>query len=173
VRAVGYSFECFGEKIMGAGMTGHERPNKGDTDEWWTPLEIVRALGEFDLDPCGNKTHHTAKKILDITDNGMLHEWSGLVWLNPPYSDVGRWMERLSTHNYGTALIFARTETKWFQKIIGNAESLFFPNTRLKFLKNGGAPKGNAGASSVFISYGHKPDWNKLPFGGFEARIVK
>jgi hypothetical protein len=41
----------------------HERPNKGATDIWLTPLEIIDALGPFDLDPCGEQFHKTAKTI--------------------------------------------------------------------------------------------------------------
>lgn len=26
--------------------------SKNSTDEWYTPKEIIDALGEFDLDPC-------------------------------------------------------------------------------------------------------------------------
>lgn len=33
----------------------HERPNKGATDVWLTPLEIIRQFGTFDLDPLPNK----------------------------------------------------------------------------------------------------------------------
>lgn len=35
-----------------SGFGGHERPFRGDTDEWLTPPHILRALGDFDLDPC-------------------------------------------------------------------------------------------------------------------------
>lgn len=28
------------------------------TDEWYTPKEIIDALGEFDLDPCARSTHY-------------------------------------------------------------------------------------------------------------------
>ena len=31
--------------------TSFDRSKTGK-DEWLTPLEIIRALGEFDLDPC-------------------------------------------------------------------------------------------------------------------------
>lgn len=34
------------------GIGDHETPNKGETDVWLTPLNIIQALGSFDLDPC-------------------------------------------------------------------------------------------------------------------------
>jgi hypothetical protein len=30
-----------------------EKPVEGDSNDWWTPPEIVQCLGGFDLDPCG------------------------------------------------------------------------------------------------------------------------
>lgn len=32
--------------------TQFERAKTGTTDEWYTPKEIINALGKFDLDPC-------------------------------------------------------------------------------------------------------------------------
>lgn len=32
------------------GLSAHQK--NGGHDEWLTPPEILRALGEFDLDPC-------------------------------------------------------------------------------------------------------------------------
>lgn len=31
--------------------TSFEKSKKNSTDEWYTPKEIIDALGEFDLDP--------------------------------------------------------------------------------------------------------------------------
>lgn len=36
----------------GTGMAHIERPHEGASNDWWTPPELVKALGEFDLDPC-------------------------------------------------------------------------------------------------------------------------
>jgi hypothetical protein len=34
------------------GITGHEQPYRGETNDWLTPRYILHALGKFDLDPC-------------------------------------------------------------------------------------------------------------------------
>jgi hypothetical protein len=34
------------------GISGHEQPYKGETNDWLTPRYILDALGKFDLDPC-------------------------------------------------------------------------------------------------------------------------
>lgn len=146
-----------------SGMCSHEKPNKGNTDVWLTPLNIIRALGEFDLDPCGELHHKTADYV--YTENGLEKEWSGRVWLNPPYSNVEQWLDKLADHGNGVALVFARTETRWAQKIIPQAHSVFFPKGRIKFLTKELKEKGNAGAPSMFLSFGYTPQWTRIGDG--------
>lgn len=141
----------------------HEKPNKGQTDVWLTPLPIIKALGEFDLDPCGEAFHPTAKTI--YTERGLEQEWFGRVWLNPPYSTIEGWLDKLATHGNGVALVFARMDVKWAHKIIPQASSVFFPKGRLHFLTKDLEKKGNAGAPSMFLSFGHIPDWTALGEG--------
>lgn len=86
-------------------------------DEWLTPPEIVRSLGDFDLDPCSpiNRPWDTAKKHLTVIDDGLNQEWNGSVWCNPPYGkEAVKWLEKCAEHNNCIALVFARTETKMF-----------------------------------------------------------
>ena len=62
-----------------------------ENDEWYTPVEIIRSLGDFDLDPASSKEafrlNQSAKKIYTAKDNGLVQKWEGRVWLNPPYSN--------------------------------------------------------------------------------------
>jgi hypothetical protein len=150
----------------------HEKPNKGATDVWLTPLEIVDSLGFFDLDPCGESFYNTAKKI--YTENGLVNSWFGRIWLNPPYSEVGIWLDRLydqTNHGCsGVALVFNRSDTKWFQKHIALCTSAFLPAGRIKFLTKNLDVKGNAGAPSIFLSYGETPNWDNLPMDGYKIK---
>lgn len=142
------------------GMSQHEpSSHMGQKDEWLTPPDIVRDLGEFDLDPCSpiNRPWDTARRHLTIQDDGLSHEWSGRVWLNPPYGrETIRWMEKLALHGNGIALIFARTETKiFFPWVWDYAASVLFLKGRLTFHHvTGEKGKGNGGAPSVLIAYG-------------------
>ena len=99
-------------------MRHHERPVCGATDEWLTPPQLLKALGPFDLDPCApvERPWPTARVHYTRSDDGLAQRWFGFVWLNPPYGQAtGRWLERLHLHGDGLALVFARTETAWFQ----------------------------------------------------------
>ena len=84
-----------------------------------TPLKLISSIGRFDLDPCGFEGHDTAKNIYLLPNNdGLLDKWFGKVWMNPPYSEVTKWIEKLSKHNNGIALVLASTETAWFQDYV-------------------------------------------------------
>ena len=148
---------------MNKPMGGHERPNRGETDEWLTPPEIIKELGPFDLDPCSPivRPWDTASLHYTIEDHGLMLEWKGFVWLNPPYGpEAEGWLNRMAMHNNGIALIFARTETRYFHRCVWEvASSVLFLKGRLYFYKvDGSRASGNAGAPSVFIGYGEEAD---------------
>lgn len=141
------------------GIGGHQRAYEGKTDEWLTPPSIIQSLGEFDLDPCSpiHRPWDTARHHYTIEDNGLLKDWVGRVWLNPPYGpETGKWLEKLSNHNNGISLIFARTETEMFHKWVWEkADALLFLSGRLYFhYVDGNRAKANAGGPSVLIAYG-------------------
>lgn len=141
---------------------------KGKTDTWLTPLWIIEALGEFDLDPCGIGGHNTAKNKIIWPQDGLKSDWYGRVWLNPPYSDLTPWMDKLAQHGNGTALVFARTDTKWMQRHFKLANSIFFLEGRIRFLDENFKEKTNGGAGSVLLSYGWTPNYEKLK--GWKAK---
>lgn len=94
--------------------------NTVNHDEWLTPPEIIKAFPEFDLDPCApiNRPWPTARAHYTKDDDGLQKDWQGCVWMNPPYgSECQKWLAKLAEHGNGIALVFARTETKMFQKI--------------------------------------------------------
>ena len=133
---------------------------KAGKDEWLTPPEIIKALGDFDLDPCSpiNRPWPTAKVHYTELDNGLLLPWNGRVWCNPPYGDqAAYWLEKCAIHNNAIALTFARTETKmFFNYVWDKADALLFIKGRLQFYHVTGIKGDSAGAPSVLIAYGQK-----------------
>jgi hypothetical protein len=138
--------------------TTFEGKTETGKDEWLTPPELIKSLGEFDLDPCSpiNRVWDTAKKHYTILDNGLIQEWEGAVWCNPPYGNQAKeWLEKCSRHNNCIALTFARTETNMFFHYVWEmATAIFFIKGRLKFYHANGVQAGTAGAPSVLIAYG-------------------
>lgn len=135
-------------------------PNEGATDEWWTPPHVFEALGlEFDLDPCapslpdapwlpGNRyTRHA---------DGLSLPWAGRVWLNPPYGrEAGRWVRKLAEHGHGVALVFSRTDVRWWHAAVPSADAVCFIRGRLTFIAGAGqSAPGNSGGPSALLAYG-------------------
>lgn len=141
------------------GIGGHQSAIMG-TDEWLTPPEIIKSLGEFDLDPCTpiNRPWDTAKHHYNVLDNGLQKPWFGRVWMNPVYGrECINWLRRLADHGNGITIVFARTETKmFFECVWPKAESIFFFSGRLHFYKPNGQQCGNAGGPNCLISYGEE-----------------
>ncbi len=139
---------------MPKGFSTLDNPNhEGQTDTWLTPLSLVESLGKFDFDPCGYPGHNTAKNMICLPDDGLLAEWQGRVWLNPPYGrNIGKWLNKLERYNDGIALVFARTDTKWFQNL--KPDAIFFIKGRIAFLKPDKTINTNAGHGSMLIIYG-------------------
>lgn len=125
-----------------------------ENDEWYTPSWLFRALAvEFDLDPCSPGAPPSsvpAKRHLTKADNGLSIEWSGDVWLNPPFSNKRPWYERLIAHGSGIALMPARTETFNLQGYMCAADAILFMRGRIYFER--GSRPGYNGENGVTTS---------------------
>lgn len=130
---------------------------KDNKDEWLTPPHVFEPLQPFDLDPCQpiNPPWKIAKKGYNVLDDGLKSEWSGFVWCNPPYGkETPKWLAKMSEHNNGIALIFARTDTRMFHDYVFNADAILFIKGRLSFYNVEGVKGGTAGAPSCLVAYG-------------------
>ena len=141
------------------GMSGHHSA-KAKTHTWLTPPHIIEALGPFDLDPCTppEMPWKTADRRFTKTDDGLSQDWGeDFVWMNPPYGrEAGKWLKKLSGHDNGIALIFARTETQdWFNYVWPYASAILFMKGRIHFHDaEGNRADANSGAPSALIGYG-------------------
>lgn len=124
------------------GGFAHDRDLDNGKEEWLTPPDIIKALGDFELDPCAStpetRPWDTARLHYCYRDNGLIKPWKGRVWLNPPYgTETGKWMARAAAHGNVTALIFARTETaQFFESIWPKAKAVAFLKGRLSFYEH-------------------------------------
>ena len=121
-------------------------------DDWCTPIEYVDAvrevLGAIDLDPATNEYGQSiigASTFYTKQDDGLVHEWHGRVFLNPPYSVpmidkfASKLLAEYMTGNVTEAIVLTNnsTETQWFQGLLSACQVVCFPSRRLKFWRNG------------------------------------
>lgn len=66
--------------------------------DFYTPSVLIeaarQALGEIDLDPASCTEANEivrAERFYSFHENGLVQDWRGRVWLNPPYGNWGDW----------------------------------------------------------------------------------
>lgn len=133
-------------------MPGAKRASAHYSDDWYTPPDIPAALGRFDLEPCAGPMSHAVVNIRRPAD-GLAVDWSGRVWLNPPYSNVHDWLDKLTSHGDGVALVNARPETQWFQRAVATARAVLWLKRRINFQRPDGVAT-HPPVGSVLIAYG-------------------
>lgn len=128
--------------------------------EWHTPPWIFEKLNlEFDLDPCQPQEGISwipVKQRYSLQDDGLKQKWFGRVWLNPPYeTQTPAWLKLMHGHRNGIALVFSRTDCKWFHNYIAKADSILFLKTRVKFVNSlGFVGEKGAGSGSLLAAWG-------------------
>jgi phage N-6-adenine-methyltransferase len=130
----------------------HVANNTGD-NEWYTPAHIIEAarsvMGGIDLDPASSEVANAtvqATTYYTEMDNGLAQDWSGRVWMNPPYASdlIGGFCAKLVRHyrdgeiDQSIVLVNNATETGWFCELISVASAIVFPKGRIRFLKGDG-----------------------------------
>lgn len=129
---------------------------KTSGDEWFTPRALIDLLGPFDLDPATsvNRPWDTASR--HITDAGLTTPWVGFVWLNPPFSNIAVWLQKLSDHpDGGFALVPAAVGAKYWRRFVYPiAAAIAFLPGRLRFCNSQGLPRDSAAFYCALIAYG-------------------
>jgi hypothetical protein len=139
------------------------------SQEWRTPQEFLKIVREFDdiaLDPATTVDNPTgAARGLTRELNGLRHNWAplaagGLTFVNPPFGRaLNDWAYKFARDGEVTELITltpARTDTKWFQNYMVQANTLFFLRGRMRFhhqQPDGSWAAGDAAPFPCLVSY--------------------
>jgi phage N-6-adenine-methyltransferase len=111
------------------------------TDEWATPQDLFDRLNKefhFTLDPCATAENHKCEQWFSEEENGLLQDWTGRVFMNPPYGrGIGEWVKMAYQSVQRNAevvvcLLPARTDTAWWHDYCMKGEVTFIRG-RLKF----------------------------------------
>ena len=106
-----------------------------NSDNWCTPevlYNIYIEKGYFD--PCP----------LNSNFNGLEINWKKLNFVNPPYSKIKNFVNKgIEEHKKGNKIVFlipARTDTKYFRKLVDYGCNITFITGRLHFNNSNSAP---------------------------------
>jgi phage N-6-adenine-methyltransferase len=159
-----------------------------DGNEWYSPVEIIEAaravMGEIDFDPASNPIAQQVVKAYQFCtkDDDSLREgceWSGRVWLNPPYSMplIQAFVRKLITQyeigNVESAIILVNnaTDTRWFHELLERGYPVCFTRGRVQFWRTGSEVQGARQGQAAFYLGQHEQRFVE----GFSAlgRVVK
>ena len=97
------------------------------SNDHFTPKWIFDLLDvQFDIDvaaPPNGVPWIPATRFFTQADDGLSQEWSGLVWCNPPYSDILPWVRRLNKHRNGIALL-PHLKSEWRTEVWESADGI-------------------------------------------------
>jgi hypothetical protein len=121
-------------------MIGRSRTSKTyvSNDILFTPPELFELLDiRFDMDVCsptGGLDWIPTNRFIDESEDGLNVEWSGRVWMNPPYSNVTPWMDKWLSHKNGFCLV-PFSAAKWSVKLWDSeAMGVLMDQTTMKFI---------------------------------------
>lgn len=144
---------------------------KTESNDYYTPGQYIEAarcvLGTIDLDPAScaqaNETVKAAR-YFTIDDDGLSQDWSGRVWLNPPYgrNENGKSNQHIWAHHLvrqyrhgaidaAVLLVSANTDCRWFQ-VLWNYPMVFTP--RINFYAPDNQRKTGPNHGSVLVYMG-------------------
>ena len=122
--------------------------NSGN-NERYTPEYIIelarKAMGGIDIDPASckdaNRRLVKADQYFDKEMNGLIQEWNGKVWLNPPYGRglIESFVDKL-LHEYregrttqAIVLTHNASETRWYGRLLEESTAICIVLGRIRF----------------------------------------
>jgi hypothetical protein len=134
----------------------------GQSDEWYTPKFVFDALGvdRFDLDvaaPPGGAPHVPAARVYH--ERGLDLEWSGFVWMNPPFggrNGLVPWLDKFFQHGNGIAWTPDRTSAPWWQDAAKKADAILFISGKVKFERPGGVIGASPSTGTTLLASGFR-----------------
>lgn len=111
---------------------------------WPTPEYLFSALHkefDFDLDPCASHGNAKCATYFTESDDGLSQDWSGRVFMNPPYGrSIAAWVSK-ARHEVesGNAelvvcLVPVRSDSKWWHDNCMKAHEIRLMDQRIEFM---------------------------------------
>lgn len=123
---------------------------KNDTLQ--TPEWVWRELGPVDLDPYAGIDTKIGRYnyAIERGEDGLLLEWFGFVYCNPPFSQKEAWINRMLEHRNGFLLLPERGSAPWFGPLAEACGFYWVMGKKINFI--GGPSSNNLG--TVLFPFG-------------------
>lgn len=155
--------------------------NIGIFDLWETPEQFLEyACRKYHVEPildvCCGKENKKCEIGLTEKDNGLAYDWPCDFFMNPPYSEVDKWVakaykEHIKNNVTGIALIYVKTDTKMWHKYIEGKAEVHFIRGRVQFLLDGRKSKNRAPYPSCWIIWRKKEKQNVNEYDLYLKRL--
>lgn len=133
----------------------------GESDEWYTPAYVFKALGcRFDVDVAApvDRTHVCTPADAFMTERALDRIWHGFVWMNPPFGHQATkraWLTKFFDHGNGIALTPDRTSAPWFREAWARADLVMF-TPKIKFVRPDGSIGNSPGTGTCLWAAGER-----------------
>lgn len=144
-------------------------------DLWQTPRTIYTNLDhefKFVGDVAASDANHLHRDYLTVNDDALTVDWSkrfgaGYKWCNPPYSDVGPWVDKAASERSTVMLVPSDTSVKWAMKAYDTADEIRLINGRISFVRaDTQEPQGGNNKGSMLIV------WNPVYQGACNITMI-
>jgi phage N-6-adenine-methyltransferase len=92
----------------------------------WTLFRLLDAEFHFAIDAAADVRNHKCAKYWTVSHNALLQAWRGVVFCNPPYSDIAAWVKKMRESADAGAVVVgvlpARTSEPWFRDYCQDCE---------------------------------------------------
>jgi phage N-6-adenine-methyltransferase len=135
-------------------------------NEWYTPQQYIESarlvMGSIDVDPASNAEAQKAVQALryyTIEDDGLIQEWTGNIWMNPPYSGaeikkfIGKLVEEFQLGNLKQAVVLTNnsSDTSWFHSLAEISSLICFTKGRINFYRGDQLSSPTNGQSFFYV----------------------
>jgi len=100
------------------------------SDDYYTPAWLFERMGiTFDVDvasPPGGLSWIPAARYFTKEDDGLAQEWTGRVWMNPPFSKPAPWIDKFIAHGNGICLVPCG-RARWYIDLWAKADGICTP----------------------------------------------
>ena len=156
-----------------ARLTGAHVGNATGEYEWYTPSIYIEAaremMGSIDVDPASSEVANEivkSTKYYTLEVDGLIQNWDGNVWMNPPYSQplitefCDLLIEKIIDGEVKQACVLVNnaTETNFYQNMLNHCKAVCFIKGRVRFIDKNGKESGAPLQGQTILYFGYNTE---------------